>query len=520
MLRIFTRHDQLARLFACLLASSISHVALGQEPPPAEPTAEASINELLERLNEQQADIAAQRELMETQSAALQNQQRQLEVQQAEMQQQTDTIAKQAEQLNDQRKAIQQLQARVDVVEQIDPGELSEEEVRIRARLESLEETMASGRDRAETTFDAESFPGSVPIPGTTSALKVGGFVKMNIVQSFDPIGSSDRFIAGSIPTEDISSANETSLTVSQSRLNFELRDRTGSDTVRAFIEGDFAGNGDTFRLRHAFGQFRDLMAGKTFSTFMDTQAIPEDIDFEGINGQINVRQAQLRYFPRIGRDWNLLFSVEDPDPDITGGEGISQIPDVVASAQRTWFDRWHVKSTAVLRNISARETDPDTGDVLPGADTEKATGWGLSISGNTAVPFWDERDNFMFQFNYGEGLGRYVNDLGTVGGQDAIFDPNGNLETIPVFAGYLAFQKWWRDSLRSTFVASWVDVDNFGYQADDAYAKTRRISGNLVFSPTPRIDIGTELIWGLREDKDGDDGDASQLQISAKYRF
>ena len=510
----------LVALLVGLLCTPVTGPAQGQSEPespaasPAEqPATDVTVNELLNMLNKQQEDIRGQQELINRQMQELQNQQE-------EMTKQTETISRQAEQLNDQRLAIQQLQARLDGIENTQADELSDEEVRIRARLESLEQSMASSRDAAETAFDADSFPGSISIPGTSTAMRVGGFVKMNIVQSLDPIGSQDRFIVGTIPTEPVSSANETSLTVSQSRLNIELRDRTELGVMRAFVEGDFAGEGDTFRLRHAFGQFRDLLAGKTFSTFMDTEADPEDLDFEGINGRINVRQAELRYFPSIAQDWNLLVSVEDPDPDVTGGQGISQIPDVVISARRTWFERWHIKTAALLRNISARETDPDTGQVLDGTSTEETFGWGFMVSGKTAIPWWDERDNFMFQLNGGQGMGRYVNDLGTVGGQDAIFDPEGDLEPIRVFAGYLAFQKWWAESLRSTFVGSWVNVDNFDFQADDAYDNTQRISGNIVYSPTPRIDIGTELLWGRREDKDESDGTAWQLQISSKYRF
>jgi hypothetical protein len=45
-------------------------------------------------------------------------------------------------------------------------------------------------------------------------------------------------------------------------------------------------------------------------------------------------------------------------------------------------------------------------------------------------------------------------------------------------------------------------------------------MSGNIIYSPTPRIDVGGELLWGLRRDKDGSDGDASQFQASFRYRF
>jgi len=34
-------------------------------------------------------------------------------------------------------------------------------------------------------------------IPGNSAAMKMGGFVKMNIVETFNPLGSLDRFVAG-----------------------------------------------------------------------------------------------------------------------------------------------------------------------------------------------------------------------------------------------------------------------------------------------------------------------------------
>ncbi len=69
---------------------------------------------------------------------------------------------------------------------------------------------------------------------------------------------------------------------------------------------------------------------------------------------------------------------------------------------------------------------------------------------------------------------------------------------------------------MRSTFVAGFTDVDNFDFQPDDAYQKTKRITANLLFSPMPRVDIGAELLWGEWTNKDGGSGDAPKLQIVA----
>ncbi len=132
-----------------------------------------------------------------------------------------------------------------------------------------------------------------------------------------------------------------------------------------------------------------------------------------------------------------------------------------------------------------------------------------------------DERDNILFQFNYSDGIGRYINDLQEVGGQDAEFSPlTGELETLNVFSSYVAYQHWWRESLRSTLTYSWVDVDNLNFQDDSAYARTDRAMINLLWSPVNRVDVGGELLWGRRENKDSTSGTARQIQFGAKYRF
>jgi hypothetical protein len=42
--------------------------------------------------------------------------------------------------------------------------------------------------------------------------------------------------------------------------------------------------------------------------------------------------------------------------------------------------------------------------------------------------------------------------------------------------------------------------VDNPEFAAGEAYKNTLRISSNLFWSPTPRIDVGAEYLWGRRE--------------------
>jgi len=185
---------------------------------------------------------------------------------------------------------------------------------------EDVANATESESERAETVsfvnYDKSTFAGAFLIPNTETALRIGGRVKANVVQSFNSVGSQDRFIVGTIPTTNDSADNdrqsEAALTVQQSRLNFEVRQNSGIDQVRAYIEGDFSGDDDTFKLRHAFGQYRSVLAGKTWTAFMDTEASPEEVDFEGLNSRTIVRQTQLRYFPSIRRTgiWQFRWKI------------------------------------------------------------------------------------------------------------------------------------------------------------------------------------------------------------------
>jgi DcaP outer membrane protein len=475
---------------------------------------------LLKMLQQQGEELKQQRELLEAQNKKI------LELQQ-QIDGKTSTAVAGTGEAN--AAAIEPLQEALPAAADSAPPVATAEAFGLpTASPQSPDAVIETVSERGDTisfvNYDRSKFAGAFLIPGSETAMRIGGRVKANYVQSFNSVGIQDRFIVGTIPTsndsQDDKRQSQAALTVQQSRLNFEVRKDTGIEQVRAFIEGDFSGSDDTFKLRHAFGQYRSVLAGKTWTAFMDTEASPEEVDFEGLNSRIIVRQTQLRYFPSIAQDWNLAVSLEDPQPSVSGGTGVSKIPDLVASVRGYVRQRWNVQAALLLRQLSANWEPADVN--TPGYGNEdNASGWATSLSGRRFVTwFGDPRDNLMLQINYGKGYGRYVNDLGTIGGQDAVFDDAGNLKSLTVFATYVAMQKWWRHNLRSTFTAGIVDIDNYGFQSVDSYNKTWRTGGNLIWSPTGNINIGSELLWGERTDKNNASGSATQIQAMAQFSF
>ena len=72
----------------------------------------------------------------------------------------------------------------------------------VEERLAELEASIQELPEKADVVSAGE-FPGSFRIPGTDAAMKIGGQVRFTGVNSFDAIGSEDRFVTSSIPIED-----------------------------------------------------------------------------------------------------------------------------------------------------------------------------------------------------------------------------------------------------------------------------------------------------------------------------
>lgn len=473
-----------------------------------------SMSEVLALLRQQQQELAAQRELLEAQSRKIETLTQELDGLRAAPPGNEHGIATAPASTP---KPVETVAPPTQQTAALpEPAAPAEKAKSTQDKDAEVGQSVAAAQSDDPSRDSLKNFPGAWRLPGTNAALAIGGYVKTDVVYNFDPLQIADRFIVGSIPvgvSETTGDEAQSSITADQSRLNFDLRENSEFGTMRAFIEGDFAGNGETFRLRHAFGQWRRMLAGKTWSTFVDPEASPEEIDFEGLNARINVRQSQIRFMPKFGEEYEMQFSLEDPNPEIQNGSGITRTPDVVLAGRFSPYDRLHMKLSLIAREIR--------GQALTG-DVQKKFAGGVSLSGRFTTPAFDDRDNLLFQLNAGDGIGRYVNDLSSIGNYDGIFNPDtGELELFDVLAGYVSFQHWWTlPQLRSNFTFGYVDLDSPDFMGGDAYDNTLRFSSNLIWSPIPRIDIGGEYLWGQRQNTDGENGEATQLQFAVRYRF
>ena len=347
------------------------------------------------------------------------------------------------------------------------------------------------------------------------------------LVRNLGALGTDDRFVTSSIPiagTPDAGKDSRMTLTASASRLETDFRTPTPFGQLRAFVSGDFAGSNRTYRLRHAFGQWRGVLIGQTWSAFSDPEAEPDGLDFEGLNAISLFRQPGIRWTKPLNGRTEFAIALENPSPDITGASGVNQIPDLIGrvrfnpgedpSGRRILFGGGgHTQLALLMRQIRG-EADDRPNEVLSTA------GFGVHFSGRIPAP-WRRQDNVKFATAAGIGIGRYITDLGTLGGQDAVYDPVTNtLHALPVYSTYGGYEHWWTETLRSTGTFGLVFVNNLDIQAADALRMTTRSSVNIAWSPVRRADLIAEFLFGRRENKDGEDGRAGQVQIGWIFRF
>ena len=366
-------------------------------------------------------------------------------------------------------------------------------------------------------------FPGSIRIPNTKTSFQIGGYVQLDAIFDADRIGNKDAFVVSSIPTGgEKTGAGSTNFSIRQTRLFLKTQTPTDNwgDLV-TYIEIDFFGtDGSEPRIRHAYGQVgkdNQLLAGQTWSAFQDATVFPSTLDFQGPPGLITNRRPQVRYRRKLNEQWTAVVAAEDPNSELTTPSGFTGVesgplPDFAGNVR--WAPDWgHLQLGGVVRYL---QFDPDEGS------RETDLGYGLNLTGSLKTIKLDEKhtDSALFQIAAGNGIARYVNDTNGLGLDAVLSAPGEDLEGVALIAGMMGYQHWWSSKLGSTVCYSWVNVDNVSGEAPSDYHAGQYAVANLRYYPAERVMLGGEVLYGIREDNNGDKGDDLRVQLSVQYRF
>ena len=359
-------------------------------------------------------------------------------------------------------------------------------------------------------------YPNYFRLPGTRTFMRIGGYAKSDLTFDPRPAGDQERFIPASIPipTPPASVSNST-VSVRPSRVNADFLVPLKDRDLRFFVEIDFFGSSSTTpRLRHAYAQGKNLLLGQTFSNFMDPDAGPDTLDFQGPNSQISIRNPQVRYTFKLNKSTSTSISVEKPSSDVAfktpefSAQPNSPAPDGTWQLRHE-MKRGHIQFSALLRDISA---------FLPDGRSDSVFGWGFNLAGLQKV---FAKDAIVYQGAYGNGIERYMNDTSGLGIDAAVVTgARPHLEAVPAFGTYAGYQHYWSSQLRSSAVYGFAQAENTSGQTNSAFHSSHYMATNLIWSPITSLSLGAEFLYGWRVNKDNSTGNAPRIQLSAKYNF
>lgn len=281
------------------------------------------------------------------------------------------------------------------------------------------------------------------------------------------------------------------------------------------------------FRLRHAYGELGQLLAGQTWSVFMDPDVFPNSIEYWGPNGMVFFRNVQLRWQPINNGNKQLYIALERPgatadlgtvqDRDILQGVQFRfPAPDVTGRV-RYGNQRTYLQISGIFRYIAWDDNAPTATTNLTG----HTYGWGTQVSGNVGE---GGKDTFKWSAVYGHGVENYMNDAPVdIGPKARLFDLHRPLtgSPLPVFGAVAFYDHYWNEKFSSTIGASVVNIQNVILLPPATFRRGWYGVTDLLYYPVKNFMLGGEFIWGRRENfTDGFIYDDYRIQFSFKYYF
>jgi hypothetical protein len=334
--------------------------------------------------------------------------------------------------------------------------------------------------------------------------VKFGGYVKVDAIYDLDQDLGPSLDAAAIDTTPGLPSSPNFQMHAKQTRVNVTATE----DKLKVFVEGDFYGgqgnelvtNSAHFRLRHAYGEIGNFLAGQTWSTFLDANWIvsPSTVDFAGPAGAINtVRQAQFRWTAAEGLD----LAIENPENRIEGESHSDTLPDFVVRYASAGKISWQVAGLLQKFEVDGGANDGQS-EINFGANA--GVNFATSSGSFSAVVIMNANRYSVYGFS---------NPLAVISG--------GNLQVIDSTAGVFGYNHNWGGKMQGK---SSIAIGSIKF--DDKYLATTDIDNigtfhiNYRWIPYNKVTLMGEVSHADKKLVNGNSNDDTRLQFAVKYDF
>lgn len=328
---------------------------------------------------------------------------------------------------------------------------------------------------------------------------KIGGFIRVNTMFDVDGNIPLDDFIVSKMPKEN--DKFRSAFDASVSRVNLLLVQSTKQlGDIKAFIEADFRGVSNVFRLRQAYVSFLGLTIGQTWSIWTDMAANAPTVDIHGVGSRTFFRTPQISYNHRFGSHWSAAVSLEIPSQKFSE-KAVSMIPNIPAYVQYSG-KIGHLRAAGLVK--------------FNDTEQPKSIGWGVQLSGTARVL---KPISLFGQAVYGQGIPQYINDLQYFAGSD--FFRNIEDYAIPVVGISLGIKA---DISKSVYAASSYSIttlkDQYNIFGNDHYKSGEYVSMSLFWVPLSNLTLGAEYLYGQLDFFKDSASHAGRVELMAMYYF
>jgi hypothetical protein len=354
----------------------------------------------------------------------------------------------------------------------------------------------------AEASLEERLKAAARTIPGTGIRYLIAGYVQLDAHWTRRELTGEekDAFLPSAIPFE--AAERDARLNGRASQINAILHTPTSLGELTAHAQADLFRyeEGAQPNVTQAYVRLGEwLTVGKTYSTFMDDEAWPATLDYNGPSGAVFARQIVLRGSVPLGENLRVDAALEDPQAE----SGSADRPDLAARL-RFAGERLHAQLGVLSRSVTYTSS--------AGA-SRSVDGWGVSASAGLGI---GESDRLLAQWTTGEGIGRYFNDgLSSIG---AVLDAGGTLEPLRLTGMYFYYERKWAERWSTTAGLSELRTQSEGLRPADDLKRVQYASVNLVHRLATDLFVGAELLWGNAERQDGAQASDSRLQLTARY--